>query len=112
MQERGYCLVPKNHCMDKNNVLTWMMPLQMALHRCNTIVLSLLPDCHRPGAGGSSDFWLLKAVAQQFDLRIYHATDARAVQADRALLAGEIPLQTDWRYSLPAYCAMLCYASS
>ena len=69
--------------------LTFDTIFQVPWHPCVTGILKRMHEWHKTGDNSSSDYWMMKAVAQQFDLRIYHAKDAKVVKADLALLLGE-----------------------
>ena len=63
-------------------------------HRPVLIVLAMMHDASKAGQEATSEYWLLKALAQQLDLSLYCDGEDRVVQADRALLKGEIALRS------------------
>ena len=74
----------------QDSFLTFEMHLQVPWHRCVTGILEMMHEWHKAGDSSSSDYWMMQAMAQQFDLRIYHANDDRVVKADLALLLGKV----------------------
>lgn len=63
--------------------------MQVALHRHITVILAAMQDVGKAGVGATADIWLLKALAQLVDLRIYDANQAAFVRAERILMPGE-----------------------
>ena len=73
----------RQHLLDINNV-------QGVRHRPVVIVLAMMRDASKAGQESTTKYWLLKALAQQIDLSIHFESEDKVVQADRALLRGEM----------------------
>ena len=49
-------------------------------------------DLRKAGKSAVNRFWVLEALTQLIDLRIYHAEDPEIAKAEDALLPGEATL--------------------
>ena len=67
--------------------------MQVHWHRLITDALAAMRDIGKEGKGPTVRFWVLKALAQLVDFRIYRASDAAVIKAENALLAGEAILR-------------------
>ena len=77
-------------------------------HHLATVLIAMGRGMVRAGEDAPTEFWLLKASILSFALREFHASEARVIQADEALLTSKFILLCA-RIAQPSSRADLCF---